>query len=531
MQKIKNKIIANHVGALSVRNTHDKSQIAPLKNHRGITLIALIITIIVMIILVAVTVNVALNGGLFNISKKAAFQTEVRQIEEQMMIKIAELTSSDGNTDITISDLSISDELKEKYSDKLIIFDQKLYYNLETTNDEEKQWLEEIGINMFLEGYSFYSSLGLAVNDANNLNTDSSDIEDISNAIVALKIDETTQTANVILMQDITLDSNISFTQNIQFNLNNNTITTNNSIAYSNDFTIKNGIITSENGTIISSSVTSSQQDNTLRVENMELSINMNGGGGTSHGNIYTSSKNVYISNSKFTFINLLKEDRGIDNNIYAYYSDKIIAENSTFLVESGHSPYNICGNSNMQIEVNNCSFALNFTYISTRTAPIANIKCGIITVNSGIFNATSEEYTGALCNINATSTTINDGNFKSSNYNVYSNTSTSTTTINGGTFIADSTEGTAELSVANLYDTNGRITINGGDFSATSAGSKEAYIVNGSSISVTKGNFRSVSTSGTSYGFKSMGISIVESLIDQIEADIPIDARYITYL
>ena len=36
-----------------------------LKNKKGITLIALIITIIVMLILVGVTINVALNGGLF----------------------------------------------------------------------------------------------------------------------------------------------------------------------------------------------------------------------------------------------------------------------------------------------------------------------------------------------------------------------------------------------------------------------------------------------------------------------------------
>ena len=36
-----------------------------MKNQKGITLIALIITIIVMLILVAVTISVVLNGGLF----------------------------------------------------------------------------------------------------------------------------------------------------------------------------------------------------------------------------------------------------------------------------------------------------------------------------------------------------------------------------------------------------------------------------------------------------------------------------------
>ena len=42
-----------------------------MKDQKGITLIALIITIIVMIILVAVTVIVALDSGLFTTAKGA----------------------------------------------------------------------------------------------------------------------------------------------------------------------------------------------------------------------------------------------------------------------------------------------------------------------------------------------------------------------------------------------------------------------------------------------------------------------------
>ena len=51
-------------------------------NHRGITLVALIITIIVMLILVGVTVTIALNGGLFNYSKNAVDQTKVELAKE-----------------------------------------------------------------------------------------------------------------------------------------------------------------------------------------------------------------------------------------------------------------------------------------------------------------------------------------------------------------------------------------------------------------------------------------------------------------
>ena len=55
-----------------------------MKNKSGITLIALIITIIVMLILVGVTINVALNGGLFEKGEKAAFQTGASTVKEQI---------------------------------------------------------------------------------------------------------------------------------------------------------------------------------------------------------------------------------------------------------------------------------------------------------------------------------------------------------------------------------------------------------------------------------------------------------------
>lgn len=47
-----------------------------MKNQKGITLVALVITIIVMLILVAVSITIALNGGLFDTTKKAAKDTQ-----------------------------------------------------------------------------------------------------------------------------------------------------------------------------------------------------------------------------------------------------------------------------------------------------------------------------------------------------------------------------------------------------------------------------------------------------------------------
>ena len=56
-----------------------------MRNQKGITLIALIITIIVMLILVAVTVSVALNGGVFDNAKNASDKTQ-RQAEKEELI-------------------------------------------------------------------------------------------------------------------------------------------------------------------------------------------------------------------------------------------------------------------------------------------------------------------------------------------------------------------------------------------------------------------------------------------------------------
>ena len=53
-----------------------------IKNQKGITLVALVITIIVMLILVAVSVTVAINGGLFTKAKEAGNAWETKSAEE-----------------------------------------------------------------------------------------------------------------------------------------------------------------------------------------------------------------------------------------------------------------------------------------------------------------------------------------------------------------------------------------------------------------------------------------------------------------
>ena len=72
-----------------------------MKDTKGITLIALIITIIVMLILVGVTVTTAINGGLFTASQEAKFKTEVSQIKEF----VEKLSDKLGNSIIVIGSL------------------------------------------------------------------------------------------------------------------------------------------------------------------------------------------------------------------------------------------------------------------------------------------------------------------------------------------------------------------------------------------------------------------------------------------
>ena len=61
-----------------------------MREEKGITLVALIITIIVMLILVAVTISIAVNGGLFENAKTARDETIRAQAKEAVTLAKAE---------------------------------------------------------------------------------------------------------------------------------------------------------------------------------------------------------------------------------------------------------------------------------------------------------------------------------------------------------------------------------------------------------------------------------------------------------
>ena len=142
-----------------MRSKNHTLHIAPHTSQKGITLIALIITIIVMLILVGVTVNVALNGGLFEKGEKAAYQTQASTVKEQLEIaKAVEIANRDGKllddySGITVGNLEGLDaKTIAEYKDKILVAKNgDICYNPENVIDtEERDWLEEIGIKEYV---------------------------------------------------------------------------------------------------------------------------------------------------------------------------------------------------------------------------------------------------------------------------------------------------------------------------------------------------------------------------------------------
>ncbi|MGN1302019.1 MAG: hypothetical protein ACI4U9_05840 [Clostridia bacterium] len=112
--------------------------------NKGITLIALIVTIILMLILAAVTINMSINGGLFEQAGKSKFVTEVASIKEELTQKtiMAEMVDEE------IEDNAIDTVLGKKtgYNDKLLVQNGELVYDKDKVTETQKTWLEEMGI-------------------------------------------------------------------------------------------------------------------------------------------------------------------------------------------------------------------------------------------------------------------------------------------------------------------------------------------------------------------------------------------------
>ena len=145
-----------------------------MKNYKGITLIALIITIIVMMILVGVSVTIAINGGLFGATREASFKTMMSGYKEQVDTYSMEKRISDYvNDTASVSDINagaterepkveikeiLGTDVKKGYEEKIAVEAGELYYvPVNPTNSgvkEEVKWCFEIGVKV--KGYDNY---------------------------------------------------------------------------------------------------------------------------------------------------------------------------------------------------------------------------------------------------------------------------------------------------------------------------------------------------------------------------------------
>ena len=101
-----------------------------MKKQNGITLIALIITIIVMLILVGVTVNVALNGGLFDTAKDAASKTEMAAIRERAEVVRAVLVADSQNNENVVANVgTYKQRLNKEFEGSQIGFTKVIVQN------------------------------------------------------------------------------------------------------------------------------------------------------------------------------------------------------------------------------------------------------------------------------------------------------------------------------------------------------------------------------------------------------------------
>ncbi|MBQ3145708.1 MAG: hypothetical protein IJB90_03975 [Clostridia bacterium] len=107
MQKLKQN--ANVVGVNCIRPHFEG--ITKKNKEKGITLIALIITIIVMLILVGVTINVALNGGLFQKAETATKQTQIEAEKEELLSAVIATIGTDG--ELVLEDIELPAEWEE----------------------------------------------------------------------------------------------------------------------------------------------------------------------------------------------------------------------------------------------------------------------------------------------------------------------------------------------------------------------------------------------------------------------------------
>ena len=130
-----------------------------IKNKKGISLIVLIITIIVVIILAAAVILTILKNNPVSSAKEAAFKEDIRSFQTELSLYVGKQMTVDyyGNRKkISTSEYPKLDEMKEyissyskKYVEKLGIDNDELVYFPDKVTENEKKWLDDLGIRPY----------------------------------------------------------------------------------------------------------------------------------------------------------------------------------------------------------------------------------------------------------------------------------------------------------------------------------------------------------------------------------------------
>ncbi len=204
-----------------------------LKNTKGITLIALIVTIIVLLILAGITIGeLTSDDGIVNNAKYSAYATKIRKYEESVNKYLIQEDENDNSTDtIYITDpekiKEIIADIEDGDENKFVIQDNELKYKPDNVTDQEEEWLIKLEIAAERLGYylldneTYYNTLAEAVSAAK----DGSTIQVIAD--VKEKETDITGTLAVEIDKNITINTNnkeLNFNQLIRINQEKNVV-------------------------------------------------------------------------------------------------------------------------------------------------------------------------------------------------------------------------------------------------------------------------------------------------------------------
>ena len=112
------------------KSKNSSLNLAMLKEKRGITLVALVVTIVVLLILAGVSLNLVLNNeGILTRSKESETKTEIAEVKEKAQLDITEIQMLNGGK-ITYSELKTT---LEKYGTVEYESDGKTIKGIKTT--------------------------------------------------------------------------------------------------------------------------------------------------------------------------------------------------------------------------------------------------------------------------------------------------------------------------------------------------------------------------------------------------------------